>query len=73
GMGGGCFPPTFWLVPCFAPGGRDFFWCAGQGGFGIQTAPAAAKLAAALLLGRAPDAEVAAIDPAPYRAERFTN
>jgi glycine/D-amino acid oxidase-like deaminating enzyme len=33
-----------------APG---FFWCAGQGGFGIQTAPAAAKLAAALLLGTA--------------------
>ena len=33
-----------------APG---FFWCAGQGGFGIQTSPAAAKMAAALLLGRA--------------------
>ena len=32
---------------------RGFFWCAGQGGFGIQTAPAAAALAAALLLGRA--------------------
>lgn len=34
--------------------GRDtaneaFFWLAGQGGFGIQTAPAAAKLASALL------------------------
>ena len=28
-----------------------FFWCAGQGGFGIQTAPAAAQMAAALLLG----------------------
>jgi D-arginine dehydrogenase len=28
----------------------DFFWLAGQGGFGIQTAPAVAKLAAALLL-----------------------
>ena len=28
-----------------------FFWCAGQGGFGIQTAPAAAKLCAALILG----------------------
>ena len=31
-----------------------FFWCAGQGGFGIQTAPAAALLAAALLLGARP-------------------
>ncbi|MEP6983469.1 MAG: FAD-dependent oxidoreductase [Sphingomicrobium sp.] len=28
-----------------------FFWCAGQGGFGIQTAPAAARLCAAMLLG----------------------
>ena len=28
-----------------------FFWCAGQGGFGIQTSPAAARLCAALLLG----------------------
>ena len=27
-----------------------FFWCAGQGGFGIQTAPAAARLAAKLIL-----------------------
>lgn len=29
----------------------NFFWLAGQGGFGIQTAPAAAKLAASLLVG----------------------
>ena len=28
----------------------EFFWFAGQGGFGIQTAPAAAELAASLLL-----------------------
>ena len=48
-----------------------FFWCAGQGGFGIQTAPAAAMLAAALLLGRAPDPAVAAIDPARYAPTRF--
>ena len=44
----------------------DFFWFAGQGGFGIQTAPAAAALGAALLLGRAP-----ALDPAPYSPLRF--
>jgi D-arginine dehydrogenase len=48
-----------------------FFWCAGQGGFGIQTAPAAARLAAALLLGRAPDASVAHIDAARYSPARF--
>ena len=47
-----------------------FFWCAGQGGFGIQTAPAAAKLAAALLLDRTPDASVANIDPASYAPDR---
>jgi D-arginine dehydrogenase len=45
-----------------------FFWCAGQGGFGIQTAPAAAKLAAALLLGRVPE-----IDHEPYAPGRFAN
>ncbi|WP_448663605.1 NAD(P)/FAD-dependent oxidoreductase [Sphingomonas sp. CJ20] len=47
------------------------FWCAGQGGFGIQTAPAAAALAAALLLGIAPDASVAGIDPLRYAPGRF--
>ncbi|MDF1601407.1 FAD-binding oxidoreductase [Mesorhizobium sp. YIM 152430] len=34
---------------------RSFFWLAGQGGYGIQTAPALAKLAAALILGKAPE------------------
>jgi D-arginine dehydrogenase len=47
-----------------APG---FFWFAGQGGFGIQTAPAAARLAASLVLGQ-PSGE---IDPAPYSPLRF--
>ncbi len=51
-----------------APG---FFWFAGQGGFGIQTAPAAAELAVAMLLERPPSAMVATIDPAPYRPTRF--
>lgn len=47
-----------------------FFWCAGQGGFGIQTAPAAAALAAALLLG---EGEVpAGVDPDRYGAGRFS-
>jgi D-arginine dehydrogenase len=48
-----------------------FFWCAGQGGFGIQTSPAAAKMAAALLLGEAPDEAVAHIDPAVFSPVRF--
>ena len=31
---------------------ENFFWLAGQGGYGIQTAPALSQLAAALVLGR---------------------
>jgi D-arginine dehydrogenase len=61
------FAPDRIPVYGFAPGRDDFFWCAGQGGFGIQTAPAAAKLAASLLLGSPLDG----IDPAPYLAARF--
>jgi D-arginine dehydrogenase len=34
------------------PAVPEFFWLAGQGGFGIQTAPAVAQMAAALLLNR---------------------
>ncbi|WP_294357929.1 FAD-dependent oxidoreductase [uncultured Sphingomonas sp.] len=45
-----------------------FFWFAGQGGFGIQTAPAAAQLAAALLV----DGEMpAGVDADRYAATRF--
>ena len=53
------------------PAQPGFFWCAGQGGFGIQTAPAAAKLGVSLLLGEAPDAMVRHIDPAPFSPARF--
>ena len=65
------FAPDRLPVFGLARDAADFFWCAGQGGFGIQTAPAAAKLCAALLLGEVPDAAVAEIDPAPYSAARF--
>jgi D-arginine dehydrogenase len=51
-----------------APG---FFWCAGQGGFGIQTAPAASAVSAALLLGQAPPDAYAAIDVERYAPTRF--
>jgi D-arginine dehydrogenase len=60
------FAPDRRPVYGFDPHVPGFFWCAGQGGFGIQTAPAAAKLAAALLLGHAPE-----LDPAPYAPQRF--
>jgi D-arginine dehydrogenase len=49
-----------------------FFWCAGQGGFGIQSAPAASKLAAASLLSQAPHESVANIDPALFSPARFS-
>jgi len=51
---------------------RDgFFWFAGQGGFGIQTAPAAARLAAQLLLGLARDAMTESLDAALYAPARL--
>ncbi len=59
--------------PVYGFSADGFFWCAGQGGFGIQTAPAGARLAASLLLGEAPDPMVAAIDESLYLAGRFTN
>ncbi len=54
--------------------GRDvrepsFFWLAGQGGYGFQTCPAASRLAADLIGGRAPEIGadlVAALDPARF-------
>jgi D-arginine dehydrogenase len=65
------FAPDRIPVYGFDPSARDFFWCAGQGGFGIQSAPAAAAMGAADLLGEAPDSSVAHIDPAMFGASRF--
>ena len=48
-----------------------FFWFAGQGGFGIQTAPAAAMIGAALLLGRDVPAVARDIDTGRYGPGRF--
>ena len=61
------FAPDRLPVYGFDPASPRFFWFAGQGGFGIQTAPAAAELAAGLLLGTASGA----VDPAPYSPARF--
>ena len=56
--------------------GRDpvtdgFAWFAGQGGFGIQTAPAAARLGAQIMLDHGPDAMTGGLDPALYSPARF--
>jgi D-arginine dehydrogenase len=48
-----------------------FFWFAGQGGFGIQTAPAAARLSAQVLLGLSQDAMTERIDASTYSPARF--
>jgi D-arginine dehydrogenase len=65
------FAPDRLPVYGFDPRAAGFFWFAGQGGFGIQTAPAAARLAAALVLGEEPDPMVAHIDPAIFSPARF--
>jgi D-arginine dehydrogenase len=59
--------PVFGVDPC-QPG---FIWCAGQGGFGIQTAPAIAALLAAELGAPPPVGAIAGIDPTPFAAARF--
>jgi D-arginine dehydrogenase len=60
------FAPSRLPVYGFDPAAPGFFWCAGQGGWGIQTAPAASSLAADLLLGE----PAGAIDPALYTVAR---
>jgi D-arginine dehydrogenase len=47
-------------LPAFGydPVAPNFFWCVGQGGWGIQTAPAAGQLCAALILNDALPANI---------------
>ncbi len=47
-----------------------FFWCVGQGGMGIQTAPAASLLCANLIRGEPLPPELAGIDPADFAVRR---
>ncbi|MCY3619979.1 MAG: FAD-binding oxidoreductase [Acidimicrobiaceae bacterium] len=49
------FAPDRIPVVGFDSGAEGFFWCAGQGGTGIQTSPAIASLVADLIGGTAPD------------------
>lgn len=49
------FAPDRVPVVGFDSAVEGFFWLAGQGGYGIQTAPALSQLAADLILGRSPD------------------
>ena len=63
------FAPDRTLVIGEAPDAPGFFWLAGQGGYGFQTAPAAADLIAALVLDQTSvlaDEIVAALSPARF-------
>ncbi|MEO6152184.1 MAG: FAD-dependent oxidoreductase [Croceibacterium sp.] len=65
------FAPDRRPVYGFDPARAGLFWFAGQGGYGIQTAPAAARLAAQLLLGRPRDAMTETLDARLYAPDRF--
>lgn len=54
------FVPDGDPVAGYDPDGEGFFWLAGQGGYGIQTAPALARLAAALVRGKDIPGDIAA-------------
>ncbi len=50
------FTPDGGLAFGWADGADGFMWCVGQGGYGIQTSPAAGRLVADLVAGRDPAA-----------------
>ena len=54
----------------FDPQHANFFWCVGQGGMGIQTAPAASLLCASLIRGESLPPELAGIDPVDFAVRR---
>lgn len=64
------FAPDRLPVYGFAPDAPGFFWCAGQGGVGIQTGPAAGQLCAHLILGDKVE-RPAGVDPQHYAPDRF--
>ncbi len=62
------------------PDAPDFFWLVGQGGYGIQTSPAASLLASNLLLGQeldvslqAEDIDAGIVSPARFTSEKHAD
>ena len=47
-------------MACYDPAAPGFFWLAGQGGYGIQSAPALGRTAAALVMGQPIPEDIAA-------------
>lgn len=60
------FAPDRGMKFGFDPQVEGFFWCVGQGGMGIQTAPAASLLCASLIRGDSLPAELAGIAEADF-------
>ncbi|MBX7539978.1 NAD(P)/FAD-dependent oxidoreductase [Qipengyuania sphaerica] len=65
------FAPDRLPVYGWDPQCDGFAWFAGQGGYGIQTSPAAARLAAQLLLGLERDDMTRSLDASLYDPGRF--
>jgi D-arginine dehydrogenase len=65
------FAPDRLPILGFDRAARGFFWCAGQGGFGIQTSPAAASLCGTLLLENEAHGPMGGIDAAVFSPTRF--
>lgn len=65
------FAPDRLPVYGYDPRRERFAWFAGQGGYGIQTAPAAARLTAQLLLGLERDAMTVGLDASLYAPDRL--
>lgn len=64
------FAPDRNLVLGPDPDQPNFIWCAGQGGYGVQSSPAAGRLVRDLVLGRTPEFEpdtIARLHPARFR------
>jgi D-arginine dehydrogenase len=58
-------------VAGFAAGAEGFFWLVGQGGFGLQTSPAMARIAASLIAGEEwPLADISSEQLSPGRFAR---
>jgi D-arginine dehydrogenase len=64
------FAPDRHMKFGFDPDSPQFFWCVGQGGMGIQTAPAASLLCASLIRGEALPAELAGIETRSFAVVR---
>lgn len=67
------FTPDRSLAIGWDAAAKGFFWCVGQGGYGIQTAPAAGKLVSDLITGRDPEPAariLRRLDPGRFRASK---